>query len=202
MRRGAAAAAGAATPNYEHRPQYKALAKKFASMNKHWTKSQVETDDLGILQQQLQQASQQLEQLRLSELDLDVAAAPARGGDGKGAAANAKERATSASTSRPTELPGKAAAEPKTSIQMYIDAVSEQCGGTLKPLMCASPFHHCTLIVTFCACMPNLCVPAPPMRPATSNWSLTIGRLRAIKRCILPKSTRPKSRWSSRFCLP
>ena len=103
-------------------------------MNKQWTKSQVENDDLGVLQQQLQQASQQLQQLRLSETSAAVAAAPSRGGDSRGAAVASKER-TAASTGRPLESGGKAAAEPKTSIQMFIDAVSEQCGGTLKPLM-------------------------------------------------------------------
>jgi hypothetical protein len=114
MRRGAAAA-GAAPPSYEYRPQYKVLAKKFASMSRHASKQNEDSDDLEVLQQQLHQAS----------LDLE--------------AVTAKPRGSLSSTSMKVESSANPATEPKTSIQVFIDAVSAQCGGTLKPLMHAKP---------------------------------------------------------------
>jgi hypothetical protein len=113
MRR--AAAAGTVPPSYEHMPQYKALIKKFAAASRQTTKQSDDADDLATLQQQLQAASAQLEEVTsyrgasLSSVDLQV------------------------------ESSEKTAAEPKTSIELFIDAVSKQCGGSIKPLMYAKP---------------------------------------------------------------
>jgi hypothetical protein len=115
MRRSAAAAAGADPPSYEHRPQYKALAKKFASMSRQPTKQHDDADDLETLQQHLEEAS-----IRLEEV-------------------TSNRGSSSSAPSRPVESSSKTAAEPKTSIQMFIDAVSKQCGGSLKPLTYARP---------------------------------------------------------------
>lgn len=113
MRRGNAAA-GVAPPSYEYRPQYKNLVKKFASLGRLATSQNEDSDDLESLQQQLRQASLELE------------------------AITAKPRGSLPATSLQVESSSKAT-EPKTSIQMFIDAVSVQCGGTLKPLMYAKP---------------------------------------------------------------
>jgi hypothetical protein len=113
MRRGAAA--GAAPPSYEYRPQYKALAKKFASISRHSYKPSDDAEDLETLQQQLKEASMHLEEVTSNRVG------------------------PSSATGRSVEPSAKAASEPMTSIQLFIEAVSKQCGGSLKPLMYAKP---------------------------------------------------------------